>query len=144
MHHEAHVFFAVFGFGLEVSVVSALAGFEPTQSWVVGQQMRQRADVPHRFSRWTFKSPLPLSAAVEEHLDALLSALEPTAAGVRAVRSRFPAHIGCAVYFRTHNPGFQLSETITARVAALGLVLDFDLYFLGDSDLDHNPNTSAE
>ncbi len=136
MQHKAHVFFAVFEFGQEDSVVTALAGFEPTESWVVGQPMRQRADVPHRFSRWTFKSPLTLSASVEEHLDALLSALEPNAAGVRAVRSRFPAHIGCAVYFRTHNPGFQLSEKITARVAALGLVLDFDLYFLGDSETD--------
>jgi hypothetical protein len=131
MQHEAHVYFAVFEFGQDASVVTALAGFEPTESWVVGQPMRRRPDVTHKHSRWTFKSPLPLSTPVAEHLDALLSALEPHAPGVRAVRSRFPAHITCAVYFRTHTPGFQLSETLTARVAALALALDFDLYFLG-------------
>jgi hypothetical protein len=75
--------------------------------------MRKYPDVTHRHSRWTLKSPLPLSASVEEHLNALLSALEPNAEGIRAIQSRFPTHIGCAVYFQTHNPGFQLSATVT-------------------------------
>jgi hypothetical protein len=134
MEHKAHVYFAVFEFGQDVGIVTTLAGFEPTESWVEGLPMRRHPNVTHRHSRWTFKSPLPLNAPVAEHLDTLLSALEPHATGVRAVRSRFPAHIACAIYFRTHTPGFQLSEILTARVAALGLALDFDLYFLGDSE----------
>ncbi|MCU1292630.1 MAG: hypothetical protein JWP08_1480 [Bryobacterales bacterium] len=138
MEYNAHVFFAVFEFGQDACVVTQLAGFEPTEAWVVVQPMRKHPDVTHRHSRWTLKSPLPLSASVEEHLNALLSALEPNAEGIRAIQSRFPTHIGCAVYFQTHNPGFQLSATVTARVAALGLVLDFDLYFLGDCPTDDN------
>jgi hypothetical protein len=134
MEHDAHVFFAVFEFGQDASVVTKLAGFEPTESWVVGQPMRKRPDVAHRHSRWTFKSPLPLIAPVEEHLDALVSALETHATGIRAVLSRFPAEIGCAVYFRTFTPGIHLPQQLLARVAALGLDIDFDLYFLGEDD----------
>ncbi len=134
MKHDAHVFFAVFEFGQDASTVTQLAGFEPTESWVVGQPMRKRPDVTHRHSRWTFKSPLPLAAPVEEHLDALLSALETHAIGIRAVTARFPAEIGCAVYFRTFTPGFHLPQRLLARVAALGLDIDFDLYFLGEDD----------
>jgi hypothetical protein len=134
MEHDAHVFFAVFEFGQDTSVVTDMAGFEPTEAWVVGQPMRKRPDVTHRHSRWTFKSPLPLSAPVEEHLVALLTALETHAAGVRAVVARFPTEIGCAVYFRTFTPGFHLPQELLARVAALGLDIDFDLYFLGEDD----------
>ena len=140
MEHDAHIFFAVFEFGQDASVVTQLAGFEPTEAWVVGQPMRKRPDVTHRHSRWTFKSPLPLSAPVEEHLNALLSALETHATGIRAVLSRFPAEIGCAVYFRTFTPGFHLPRQLLARVAALGLDIDFDLYFLGE---DNEPDDHA-
>ena len=72
MEHEAHVFFAVFEFDQDASVVTQLAGFEPTESWVVGQPMQKRPDVTHRHSRWTYKSPLSLTAPLEEHLDALI------------------------------------------------------------------------
>jgi hypothetical protein len=134
MEHDAHIYFAVFEFGQDASVVTRLAGFEPTESWIVGQPMRKRPDVAHRHSRWTFKSSLPLGAPVEEHLVALLSALEPHAAGIRAVKARFPVEICCAVYFRTFTPGFHLPQQLLARVAALGLDIDFDLYFLGEDD----------
>jgi hypothetical protein len=134
MDHKAHVFFAVFEFGRDANVVTQLAGFEPTEAWVVGQPMRQRPDIMHRYCRWTFKSPLPLSAPVEEHLDALLSALETHAAGIRAVMARFPAQIGCVIYFRTFTPGFHLPQQLLARIAALGLDVDFDLCCLGAGD----------
>ena len=130
MEHEAHVFFAVFEFGQDISAVTQLAGFEPTKAWVVGQPMRTHPDVTHRHSRWTFQSQLPLSAPVEEHLDALLSALESHSTGIHAVTARFPTEICCAVYFRRFTQGFHLPQQLLARVAALGLDLDFDLYFL--------------
>jgi hypothetical protein len=136
MEHDAHVFFAVVEFGQDAGVVTKLAGFEPTEAWVVGQPMRKRPDLTHRHSRWTFKSPLPLTAPVEEHLDALVSALESHAAGIRAVLSRFPAEIGCAIYFRTFTPRIHLPQQLLARVTALGLHLDFDFYFLGEDEPD--------
>ena len=134
MDHDAHVFFAVFEFGQDGSVVTQLAGFEPTELWVVGQPMRKRPDVTHKHSRWTFKSPLPLDAHVEEHLDALLSALEPHAVGVQAIRAQFPAEIGCAVYFRTFTQGIHLGHSVLSRATALGLDIDLDMYFLGDAE----------
>jgi hypothetical protein len=138
MEHDAHVFFAVSQFGQDTSVVTKLAGFEPTESWVVGQPTRNRPYVTHRHSRWTFKSPLPLTAPVEEHLDALVSVLETHVTGIRALLSRFPAEICCAVYFRTFTPGIHLPRQLLARVTTLGLDIDFDFYFLGeDAPDDH-------
>ena len=133
MEHDAHVFLAVFEFGQDTDVVTQLAGFEPTEAWVVGQPTRKRPDVAHKHSRWTFESPLALSAPVEEHLDALLSVLETHADGVHAVSVRLPVEIVCAVYFRTFTPGFHLPQQLLSRVGALGLDIDFDLYFVGEN-----------
>ena len=134
MKHEAHVFFAVFEFGQDLSIVTKLAGFEPSDSWIVGEPMRNHPTATHRHSRWTFQSPLPLHAPVEEHLAAVLSRLEANAAGVRSVLSLFPAHIGCAVYYRTFTPGIWLPQQLLARVATLALGIDLDMYFLGEAD----------
>src|SRR5689334_19760808 len=103
MDHEAHVFFAVFEFGQDASVVTQLAGFEPTG---------KRPDVTHRHRRWTFKSSLPLNAPIEEHLAALVSDLERHASGIHAVAARFSAEIRVATYFRTFTPGFHLPSSL--------------------------------
>jgi hypothetical protein len=136
MEHDAHVFFAVFEFGRDASVVTQLAGFEPTEAWVVGQPMYKRPDVAHKHSRWTFKSPLPLGSPVEEHLVALVSVLETHSAGILAVLARFSAEIVCAVYFHTFTSDLRLSQPLLARIAALGLDINFDFYFLGQDEPD--------
>lgn len=139
MEHDAHVFFAVLEFGQDPNVVTELAGFEPTETWVVGQSVRKHSEPVHQHSRWTFKSPLVLSEPVEEHLDALLATLESHAEGIRAVAERFLAEIRCAIYFRTFTAGFHLSQSLLSRASALGLDIDYDLYFLGEDGepVDH-------
>ncbi|MGV3756917.1 MAG: DUF4279 domain-containing protein [Verrucomicrobiota bacterium] len=131
--HKAHVFLAVHEFGQNPDVVSNLIGFAPTEAWVVGAPMVQKPEVPHRFSRWTYQSPLPLEAAVEDHLDALLEVLESHASGVKSVSACFPAHIGCAVYSANAVEGFHLSAPNLARISALGLSFDYEHYAINNS-----------
>jgi hypothetical protein len=83
-----------------------------------------------------FKSQLPLSACVEDHLEALLSALEPHSVRIREAARRFSVGISCAIYFHSVNPGFHISNALARRVAAIGLGLDFDLYCLGEEPRD--------
>jgi hypothetical protein len=128
MEHEAHISLRVIDFGPDPGVVTKAAGFEPTEMWTKGQPMRKSPRVCHTHSRWTFKSPLPLSAPVEDHLTALVKALEAHAEGVRELSSKFSAFISLAIYFHTANPGFHISEALAERITALGLGMDFDLY----------------
>ncbi len=132
MEHEAHVFFAVFEFGQDLDVVTKLAGVAPNESWVTGQQKEKHPHLTHRHSKWTIKSPLPLNAEVEDHLDALLSVMELHAAGIKAVSQRFPSEICCALYFHGCTPGFHLPNKLISRAAVFGLDVDFDLYCLGE------------
>jgi hypothetical protein len=130
---KAHVFLAVLEFGQNPDAVSNLIGFVPTEVWVVGEPMAQHPEVSHRFSRWTYQSPLPLGATVEDHMAALLEVLETNTSGVKSVSARFPAHIGCAVYSADATEGFHLSVPTLARISALGLSFDYEHYAISIS-----------
>ena len=136
---ESHVFLAVSDFGDDPSLVTSLLDLSPTQAWHVGDPLPNHPTALRNHSRWTFRSPLPLSAHVDEHMEALLSLLELLAPRIRDCAARFPTELRCAIYYRqSFTPGIHLSETTLQRVAALGVPLDFELYFVGangDSDI---------
>lgn len=76
---------------------------------------------------------------VEKHLEALLLLLEPHGAAIRDCASKFRTDLYCAIYFEDFNPAVNLSSATLRRIAALGIPLDFDLYFVGTgSDADEN------
>ena len=87
-----------------------------------------------RANVWQLNSSLPISAHVEEHIEALLSLLELRAEAIATLMSFHQAEAGinCAIYYEDFTPGIHLSQNITKRIAALGLYIDLDLYFLGD------------
>lgn len=126
--HKAHVFLAVQEFGQNHEIVSDLIGFTPTKAWVKGDPFAEHPNLVHKFSRWSYQSPLPLEASVENHLTALLKVLELHANGVRNVSARYPAHIGCAVYSDDAVAGFHLGAPILARISALNLSFDYEHY----------------
>jgi len=127
-----HVYFAVHGFGESPQVVTELLGIAPTTAWAVGDAG------PHgsarHLARWSLASPAGETATVEDQLAELLPPLEARAASVAETARQFDAGIECAAYFHEVNPGFHLDAALVARVAALGLSLDFDLYCLGSPD----------
>lgn len=132
MTDRIHVFLSVGEFApAPPSEITELMGLEPTEMWERGEPVPGHPTAHRTFSRWTLESPLERSKSFEDHLDALLLILEARADQIRRVKERFAAGIGCAAYFRSVNPGFHISETQLARLAALGLSLDFDLYCLG-------------
>jgi len=130
--NKIHVSFAVLGFSGSPQAVTDLLGIAPTEAWATGDPGLRGH--PRRFARWNLASPAGETATVEDQLTALLPLLEARAAAVAEAARRFEAGIHCAAYFRDVNPGFHLDAAMVARVAALGLSLDFDLYCLGAPD----------
>jgi hypothetical protein len=135
MANESHVRFCVYEFGDDPSVVTELTGLEPSKSYSTGEPVPNHPTALRRHGAWELYSPLPLSADVEDHLEALLKLLEANAESVRRAQVKFDAGISCAIYYHGGcNEGFHLSEALVERTAKLGLSLDFDMYFLGDSN----------
>ncbi len=95
--------------------------------------MPAKPTVTWNHSWWSFQSPLPLETHAEKHLEALLPLLESRAASIRACAAEFSVELACAIYYEDFTPGMHLSSEILQRIAALGIPLDLDLYFLGDN-----------
>lgn len=132
MSTKTYVYFAVFDFGDDPQVVSAIMGMEPTGAWIKGERYDSASPNARRtHSRWFLESGLDQAEALELHLDALLAKLELRHAQVGLIHARFRAHIAIAQYFHERNPGFVLTPETLARVAKLGLAVDFDQYCLG-------------
>ncbi|HVR89453.1 MAG TPA: DUF4279 domain-containing protein [Candidatus Limnocylindria bacterium] len=75
------------------------------------------------------RSGLPKSAQLDEHLEELLSQLEPVGvilAQICAEGAR--ADFFCGLFLRDTNEGVHLSPELVHRIAALGASLDFDIY----------------
>jgi hypothetical protein len=128
-----NVYFAVFGDWSEPAAVTSMIGRDPDEFFPKGSMVGSSKRVRKR-SMWRIASGREASEPIEQHLEALLGTLERYAEGVRRVASEHEAGINCAAYWRTSQPGFHLSETIVARVSALRLSLDFDMYCLDDDE----------
>jgi hypothetical protein len=139
---ESHVFLAVIGFGNDPSIVTSLVGLPPTTAWCVGDPIPGHPKAKRTISRWAFQSPLPLHDHVDHHLEALLQLLESSSSRIRDCASRYSTQVSCAIYYKDFTPGINLSAATLQRIAALGVSLDFDLYFLSD-DIDPNQSGNA-
>ena len=129
MGTKTYVYLAVFDFGDDPEVVSAMMGMEPTKAWVKGEHyVTASPDARRTHSRWTVDSGLDQTEPLEAHLSALLTKIEPRHAVIQQVAQRFPAHIGVAQYLHEVNPQFELKADILRRFASLGLPISFDQY----------------
>jgi hypothetical protein len=129
---EAGVYFGVFEFGDDLSVVTKIMGIEPTRSWVKGEPISDKLRGVQSHSRWELRSPADPSLPIEEQIITLLPLLEECKDQIREVSEKFEARICCyAYYYQQFNPELHLSEGTIRRLADLRLSIDFDLYFLG-------------
>jgi len=133
---QIRVYFGVFKFGQDPQIVTDLMGREPTVAWCKGEPYGEHGGV-RTHSRWELRSPAPPTGPVEDQLNSLLELLEASAEQVRSVASEFEAGICCAAkYWASFNPGIHLSVDALSRTSALGLSIDFDLYFLSQGEVD--------
>lgn len=131
MSFDTYAYFWVAGFDGSPDAITRDLGLQPTEVWAKGDSWypgRPRPD-----SVWHLHSTLPRTEMfMEEHLEALLTLIEPKAEAIGSLRSRYAVGISCVGYYRNEHPGFHLSAALIARLHVLSLDVDFDLYCCGE------------
>jgi hypothetical protein len=137
MGERAYAYLRVAGDALPLDEITEQMGVAPTESWRKGDAGRYAS---HRDSGWCLHSPLPReNLRIDEHIEALLPLLEARAPAVRELGTRFNLYLECVGSFAKSSPGFFLSKDVVARIAALGLPIDYDVYLDAESS-GHEPD----
>lgn len=127
---DVYAYFWVEGYLVSHADISARLGLTPSSTRSLGEQGRN--GTPARANRWELLSPLARGEGLlQDYLESLLDLLEGRAAAVRELASDYSAGINCVGYYHGANPGLHLSRPLIARLAALNLPVDFDLYNYG-------------
>lgn len=142
MSYKAHVFLCVLKCD-DPRLVTQIAGLEPTEAWMKGDPIKGNSGPLRNHSRWALKSPLKSESPVEDQLDALITILESHASGIQAVLARFPTSIWCAMYCKSANPVVRFSDRLLARIAALHLPMDLDVYFIRENQTNEYDQKSV-
>ncbi|HZM85003.1 MAG TPA: DUF4279 domain-containing protein [Blastocatellia bacterium] len=128
---ETYAYFAVVGSGM-YAIVSERLGLGPSRAWNEGDP--KPSGGTYSFMRWCLETDIGHNRPVQEHLEVLLPILEDHAEAIRSLAPQYEAVIQCVGYFGEPSPGFHLDAPTIARIAALGLAVDFDLYSMGSRD----------
>ena len=127
---DVYAYFWVRGYAGSHDDISARLRLTPTSTRSIGDIGRYGP--PAKANWWELLSPLPRGdGLLQDYLESLLSLLEPNAPSVRELASEYSAGINCVGYYYGSNPGLHLSAVLLARVAALQVPIDFDLYNYG-------------
>jgi hypothetical protein len=130
---DVYAYFWVQGYECQHEVISSQLKLTPTSVQSVGDLKKHGP--PAKFNSWEFLSPLTRGEnLLQEYLESLLQVLEPNAEAVREIAARYSAGINCVGYYFGSNPGLHLSASLLARLSALQVAVDFDLYNYSESE----------
>lgn len=128
MTQETIVRLKVISTELVPELVSAAIGISCDRCWRIGD-LRPKTIIKEKQNGWILDSGLPRTATLDEHINALLSILEPRADSVRQLSVASTVELSCVVY-SDHNPGLSFDASVIAKIARLGAGLDIDLYIM--------------
>lgn len=124
---DIYAYFWVDGFDCPCEEITSQMKIAPSRVRSVGEHWPSGRPVQR--NSWEVLSPLARGEnLIQEYLTALLDLLDQRAAVVRSLVSQYSAGINCVGYYYGANPGLHLSSELIARIAALRLSVDFDLY----------------
>jgi hypothetical protein len=114
---------------------------EPTKAWRAGDPKRL-SKLPQKDNRWILRLPARPAVEFTDLIEELLLQLDPCKAEVLALAqdSRISARLSCVGFVTTIVPAVYLENELLARVSALGVDLDVDLFLLPD-DSTAKPTT---
>jgi Domain of unknown function (DUF4279) len=130
---DVYAYFWVQGFTCSPEEVTALLGFTPSSLEAV--RTAERKVLPSHPNMWLRQSSVPRGdSLLQDHLEGLLQILEPHREAVVSFASKGQAGINCVGYYYGANPGLHLSASLLARLTALELPVDFDLYNYSEAE----------
>jgi Domain of unknown function (DUF4279) len=130
---DVYAYFWIQGYSVSHSDISARIGLAPTSTRSIGD--KGQYGPPVKSNSWQLLSPLPRGEGLlQDYLESLLDVIEPSATAIRELSTICSAGINCVGYYYGSNPGLHLTPKLLARLAALHLPIDFDLYNYGVED----------
>ncbi len=133
MRTDVYAYFWVEGYACSTNDISARLRLTPTSTQCIGDTLRHGTAA--KFNSWTLCSPLERGEGfLQDYLESLLNLLEPNSTSVRELAAQYSAGINCVGYYYGSNPGLHLSAALLARLAALQIPVDFDLYNYSEYD----------
>jgi hypothetical protein len=120
-----YAYISIVGTG-DASLLTEQLQLQPTRTWNIGDARKSGGSYPA--STWSFESPEFEKPFIHEALAAVVSFIEVHGLNLSSLPADFEAHIQCVGYHEQSSPGFHISKNLLAKLAALGLELDFDLY----------------
>lgn len=130
---ETRVTLGVYGPDLNPEDVSELLWCLPTRSHRRGETAGRRSP-PFKGGAWllSFEGKAPVGP--EELLIQMLERLPSSAERWVQVRERYSVRITVAIFFEGWNRGFGFSPASVARLAELGVPVEFDIYADGEDE----------
>jgi hypothetical protein len=131
--HDTHATLCIYlPDGFDPSVVSETLGIQASRTQVRGEVLKGR--LRHWPTAWFLRSEEQVqSKDLRRHIDWLLDQLVGKSEYIQDLqRAGADIHIGCFWVSAFGHGGPMLDRHILERLVALGLAIDFDIYFAGD------------
>lgn len=110
------------------SQLTDIIGIPCDSCWRIGDT-RTHTIIKEETNGWILNSGLPRSAALEEHVDALLRLLDSRADSIRSLSPAANVELSCVIYAE-ELPAISFDASIIGRLARLGVGLDIDVYLV--------------
>ena len=117
-----------FGDDLDPTDVSRILGAEPTISRRKGDRIPDGRIA--ETGSWLLSAEPMSRASLEAQIDSLFARLSPEAGLWRPLALKYRGDLFCGLWSLEWNCGAELSSELVQRVAARGLRLSFDIYFV--------------
>jgi hypothetical protein len=131
--NECYAYFGLNGFPGSPEEISAKLGLMPTEVALAGTPIG-RSGKKREVSRWCIESRLPRDAQVEfeAHVKDVLVQLTPCFEVAASLSRQHDGVMELVGYFHDSYPGLWLDSATMQQLAALGVRLDCDFYYLAE------------
>ena len=129
---ENKVYLRLHDFLCEPDEITRQLSLSPTNFWQKGDIIPDRKSVIRRKqSTWELKSALEESESVENHIDYLLKGIEANSEIFKKLTKEHLGELAVVIYtYNDFNIGINLRNETINKISELGLMIDFDIYFL--------------
>jgi len=126
--NECYAYFAVKDVDLDPAAITRQLGVAPSDSWKRGDLTPTRRE--RQFGCWELRSRLPSISELEEHILDVLMQMDANPGAFKEVGERHGGLMQLVGYFHEIGVGLQLTRDVVKRIAAFGLEIDQDFYYL--------------
>jgi len=100
----------IFGDIVDLSEITRIVGVNPSYMHSKGEMRSSRAK-PYEHDMWLYEPDIPEDRSLSEHLDALWSAIERNAHGIKALKKSLKVDVFCGYRSNCDHAGFAVESS---------------------------------